>query len=389
MQAFEMGGVALVMASVAHHTTNWTLLLGIVGSAAATISAIGVVVVGIHWWRKRHERTARALREAQLTTDIAEMSEAVEEVGNVVTALAEEARGRAPRVEVAFRFRGGEVTPGLVVTKPPIPVVDIEAIVEDERVAALATMPRRPAPATTDELQTIQEKLSQQRRRLNVSELAQQYSEAAAAREKFLPVTDADLRAFERTVEGYAKSLRTFIKAWSEYLEQERLAVTLWIQIDNDGGAPAEDARVRLHFPDPCERGDRPRKPERPKRPKFEPEQNPLFPGNRFLLPQLQVPTLDIPRVKPPNLTGPFYEDGSVRVKYEYRSIPHHDPVKPEPFVISVPEPGRYTVHWSVGAKNLPRPAEGVLLLEVRHDSTPEEPIRTLRDLLAAMRKAG
>ena len=106
-----------------------------------------------------------------------------------------------------------------------------------------------------------------------------------------------------------------------------------------------------------------------------------------FLPRSLSIPRFDLPRIEPANLTGPFYEDGSVIVTYDYRSIPHHDPVKPDHMIVGVLEAGTYSVKWTVGAKNLARRAEGILRLEVRHEETPEPArVETLHQLLGLLR---
>jgi hypothetical protein len=88
------------------------------------------------------------------------------------------------------------------------------------------------------------------------------------------------------------------------------------------------------------------------------------------------------PSIEPLNFTGPFYEDGSVVVRFDYGVIPHHDPLETDTFRIAVPEPGNYTVNWSVHAANLTRPAEGALVLELRYEELDRTPIRTLDALL-------
>jgi hypothetical protein len=69
-------------------------------------------------------------------------------------------------------------------------------------------------------------------------------------------------------------------------------------------------------------------------------------------------------------------------VRFNYRAIPHHDPFQTDTFVVGVPEPGTYEVAWSIGAKNLGLPEEGILRLDVRHEAPEAGTIKTLDALL-------
>jgi hypothetical protein len=114
--------------------TDWTFILTAIGTAAAVIGAVALIVTLIYWLVKRPERAARADREAQLVEDVAELN-------TLVTAVAEEVRGRAPRPQLRFLVQG-EPSPSRVVHMPAVPRLDVEAIVGAERNAALATIPR-------------------------------------------------------------------------------------------------------------------------------------------------------------------------------------------------------------------------------------------------------
>jgi hypothetical protein len=74
-----------------------------------------------------------------------------------------------------------------------------------------------------------------------------------------------------------------------------------------------------------------------------------------------------------PNRSGPRYEEGSLTVRYEEKSIPHHEPVELPVMLVGVPAPGLYDVDWSIGANNLATLEKGVLQLEVRHEVADQE----------------
>lgn len=356
---------------------TWTLLSTIFGG----IAALAVVSGFVYWIVKRGERKARALREQQVSKDVEEMGDSIGHLESVVAELANEMRGRIPRPLVRFSLRDGPSLSAVAV-KVPVPTVDVDSIVESERRAALSTLlpvsrpvrePSSSGPITVGALQ----------------KLAESMKGFGYGQQRYLPVTEEDHRRFEQTVDEYCASLRTFVDEWATYLAVRKSIIVLGVQLDNDGGAPAEDARIKLYFPDPFTRRDWPEKPTRPQRPKFKPRENPAFSIGRYPLYAPYLPPLArLPDVSPPNLTGPFYEDGSVVVRYDYRSLPHHDPVKPDSLVVSIEDPGAYVIRWTVGARNLPQRAEGTLDLGIRHLEADAAPVKTLGELLNAGRTA-
>jgi hypothetical protein len=356
---------------------TWALLSTIFGA----IAALAVVSGFVYWIVKRGERKARALREQQVSKDVAEMGDSIGHLESVVAALAEEMHGRAPRPLVRFSLHDGPSI-SAVVDKAPIPTVDLASVIELERRAALSTLlplstpPRERGPSTAGPV-TVS----------GFQKLAESMRGLGFGQQHYLPVTEEDHRAFEKSVEGYCASLKTFVDEWVTYLRARKAVVVLGIQVDNDGGAPAEDARIKLHFPDPFTQADWPEKPTRPQRPKFTPRENPAWSlgGYPFRVPYVS-PLGRLPDIEPPNLTGPFYEEGSVVARYDYRSLPHHDAVKPDPLVVAVSDAGAYVIRWTVGARNLPQRVEGTLDLEIRHLEAEEAPVKTLADLLNAGR---
>jgi hypothetical protein len=70
--------------------------------------------------------------------------------------------------------------------------------------------------------------------------------------------------------------------------------------------------------------------------------------------------------------------------------LAHHDPIQTETFVLSVPEPGSWDVGWTVHARNLPRPQEGKLYVELRYKEDGDmAPVTSLKSLLAAGQPVG
>ena len=268
--AFHTTTVPIALAAASSGGTDWTQ---IIGTIAAVISALAVVVGALYWVFTRRTRIERAARERQVSGDVAEMGDRIEHLQRVVDALAEEQRGRRPQPRVAFHLPDGRPASYVGIRKASLPPVDIEAIVKSERDAALATLLPIEPP-----------------RRLDLDELPAAGAGAASAlnllgamaRSRLRaehPVTRADHERFQKRVETYETELREFIDQWLEFFEERRLVVVLSAWIENDGGAPAEDARVRLHFPDPCVRAEFPSEPERPKRPKFARRRNAGFGG--------------------------------------------------------------------------------------------------------------
>jgi hypothetical protein len=367
-----------VLAAASSGGTDWTR---IIGTIAAVISALAVVVGALYWVFTRRTRAERAARERQVSGDVAEMGDRIEHLQRVVDALAEEQRGRRPQPRVAFYLPPDGPVPDIAILKVSLPPVDIEAIVRSERDAAFATLLPIEAPAHIDLDGLTAAGAADSSPRNLLGAMARAGQLLGVSMRDPLPVTEEDHTRFEERVETYEENLRDFIADWIEFFEKRRLVVVLTARIDNDGGVPAEDARVRLHFPDPCVRAEFPAEPERPRRPKFAPRRNARFGGGMRVPASLLAPQ---PRLQPPrpNLTGPFYEDGSLVVRFDYSAIPHHDPFQTDTFVVGVPEPGIYDVAWSIGAKNLALPEKGTLRLAVRHEDPPAGTINTLDSLL-------
>jgi len=372
-----------------------TLVLAIIATIAGVVSAIGVITGGLYWYRTRRARRDREQREAAQTADIAEMGDAIVDLKTMVTSLADEMRGRAPRPQVRFSTSDGP-TPAVIVRIPAVPEVDAEAIVENELAAIRATRPpiERPpaAPRSTETAGGAASgdiagafgaisKILETQRRLG--------SGVGFGGAKYLPVTEEDYSAFEKQLERYADEVRTFVRNWLGYLAKRRIAIAFAAQVDNDGGAPAEEARIKIHFPEPCDEAEWPERPSLPTRPKFGRRLNPAYPANRLGALNLRAPYMPrIPNIAPINFqrdhSGPHYRKGSLEVSYDYDSLPHHDTVELDPFVVGIPESGVYTVRWTIGAKNLVHLEEGTLQVEIIYEEADSKPVTTLGDLVKA-----
>lgn len=373
--------------------TDWTLVLAIIGTVAGAISAVAVLCGAVYWLRTRRARAERVQREQRLTVDVTEAGEAIGELSGLVTSLVEEVRGRSPHVQLRFRINGVPSQRAVAVI-PAVPAVDADAIVQAERDAVLATRlplgygaPSRPqkisatgslpaASGALDALRAIQKTMGS--------------LGFAGGQEKYLPVAQEDHDKFDESIAAYEEELRSFISAWIEFLGKRRLVLAVRVQIDNDGGAPAEDARIKIRFPDPCHAAEFPERPKLPRRPTFTRRLNPLHSSNRYGLAagltMPHMPALDIGHFNPPvinlNHSGPYYDDGSLNIRYTYRSLPHHEAVVLEPFIVGVPEPGVHEARWTIGAKNLAHLEEGTLQLEVRHEQPDPTPVATFAELV-------
>ena len=334
---------------VATDGPDWTLILTAIGTAAAVISALAVIVALGYWLRTRKRRAARD--ELQVA-----MAEDIEQMQSVVAMIAAETQGRRPRPTVQFALDDGP-SMSVVLTRQALRPVDADAIVEAEKRAALATlMPADPEPRGFDAFGA--------------------YSGC------YRRITEADREMFREDVEAYEKDLRRFLKNWISYRQFTQPIAVLLGHVDNNGGGPALDARVRFHFPDPFRKADWPERPVRPRRPKFERPENPIYSIGRVRVPQ----PIHIPKPDLPNLVGPFYEEGSVKVQFDFESIPHADPFKTPAFSVWCDKPGTYVITWTVHAANLSQPERGELVCEIRDEEPDETPISALADLLTERR---
>jgi hypothetical protein len=374
--------LADVARSSASGTDVWTLIPAWIGAAAVLIGWLAFLMT-------RRQRRRRTEREEQLTRDVAEMGDAIGDLSTMVTSLAEEMRGRAPRLQLRFSTKDGP-SPAVVARIPAVPLVDVEAIVAHEREAVLATRPplaraKLDRSALPPDMQPAAAEIAR------ISSLMATAGNRFGA-EKYLPVSDEDYAAFDKKVETYCGDVRAFVSEWLEYLAKRRVAVVFGAQIDNDGGAPAEEARVKLFFPDPCGEGELPNRPELPSRPRFERRLNPMHRSNLGMLAGFNIDALGLgrklPDIRPinfnPDHSGPHYKKGSLEITYNYDSLPHHDPVELAPFVVGIPQSGRYNVRWTIGAKNLVRLEEGMLEVEVIHEDAHPDPVVSLGELVKA-----
>ena len=108
------------------------------------------------------------------------------------------------------------------------------------------------------------------------------------------------------------------------------------------------------------------------------------IPSLAYRPPHLDIPSINIRR----DHSGPHYKKGSLEVAYDYDSLPHHDTVELEPFVVGIAEPGVYAVRWTIGAKNLVRLEEGTLEVEVIHEEANPVAVATLGELVKARNSA-
>jgi hypothetical protein len=354
---------------------GWVAVLAVV---ASVVSAAGVIVGGLYWLTTRGRRAERARREEEMSHDIAEMSESIEKLETLVIAVAEDAQGRRPEPVLNLVTAQGPAT-SVVLTLPAIPEVDIDAIVERERRAVELRRPRLPSRETPRARQEGKG-IGGIAGLAGLARLAENL-EAAGLSSHPRAVTEDDIARFDGLVERFLGRIPGYVHSWLRYLEERRRVIALSALIDNTGGAPAADARVRLHFPDPCRQAEWPEKPQRPWRPVFTP---PKPPWMRALVapPDYQQLLMTPKTLKPPNLTGPFYEDGSLLVRFDYAAIPHHDPITTPGFIVGVPLEGEMSVPWTIHASNLPRPAEGSLLVDIRYEPPKADPITTLDELV-------
>jgi hypothetical protein len=378
---------ALIVGAAARHgglgSTATAILVGVI----ATLAAAAIVAI----WNLVANR-GRRRRERETADQIANLEA-------MVRRLQEESEAKRPRPTIAFVTRD-DPAQAVLFKRPMLPEIDAETIVALERRAALNTAPLIP---TSPQGKALQKKVDELAAAAGVPKTLLDLSGFQAAAHtarlalggpKYLEPTEKDVAAFEDRVDSYETALRGFIPKWIDYLVCRRATIYVAAVIGNDGGAHADDARIRIHFPDPCEEPVTPEEPEPglPRRPKFEPPLNPDYRGidrlmgstlNASLLRDLDRGAYSIPSVVGKRARhGPFYESGSVTVRFDY-DIPHHDPITTPAFAVFAPNAGSFDVTWTVHARNLPTPTEGALRL-ILEDTEPEvEKVTTLEAFLA------
>jgi hypothetical protein len=188
--------------------------------------------------------------------------------------------------------------------------------------------------------------------------------------------------------EKYKAECRTYIKQFREYWQYAHMH-RLWsarlrslhFRIENNGRAPAEDVVLLIHFPDgfyfPTEEEYADmldltvlQPPERPK-----PYESPLEELAKVV--HLSPNSLSsrsftdyMPDVGLSNVSGPFINrGGSTEIRYEIDNLAHGLPIELKEIDFLVFEEAVnhcWELKYSIHARELPVPTEGILLLEVR-----------------------
>jgi hypothetical protein len=366
-------------------------------TATAILSAIiaGIVVAAVVGTWNLVAHRARRSRDRETAAKIANLEA-------LVRRLKDEADSQLPKPTVSLVTRSGLAAAKIEIVRATLPLVDVDAVVASESRAALATLPPvERSPEAKDRDKRLDELASKQGlspallKGFLGPDAARPWAGFGGRGPRLLPVSEDDHATFHKLVNEYEAKLRRFIPAWIEFADRFRELVIMKALIENVGGSPADGASIRLHFPDPWIRGQVPKRPPTPTRPKFEQRENPGYTSMQRLLGldsslsrALTAPGLRMPTFNPPNINfnGPFYDDGSVTVRFEYKSVQHHDPLESELFTLAIPQAGTYEADWIVHAKNLPQPVRGVFTVNVMDESPSAEPVCTLQGLLALVR---
>jgi hypothetical protein len=340
-----------------------TLLVAIVAALGA-LAAVIVTVVG----------NAGSSRELKgLSTQQGEMAKDIRQLASLTQASIEEARAQRADPSVLFLI-GDEGAASEVWTRRRLErKIDIEAIVEGARAAALASLPHAP-------------------REKEMGGAVGAFLANGPLLRSFLgdtgPPTAEERAEFDKEVIGFDKRLRTWLADCESWWNEAPKVFVGHFRFENTGRIPAEGIRVHLFFPNDCSAADElPSLKDQPVPPKFHRESladlfGAGFPGSFAYSPLLGRGGL--PDASRHNVSGPSYTKGSVKVEFRIDKLLHgisEDTRRPA--LVRIPEDGDLEIPWEIHGENLAEPIKGLLRLTVETEAIAGPPITSLAELVA------
>ncbi len=278
----------------------------------------------------------------------------------------------APRPELDLRLELSG--PALATAGHGRPWIDVEVVVDEQRKAALATLPPRPAPDTSFD-HIVGTGLQSLGRALSASAVSAFLSEAP---------TDDERAAFVGKVDAYKNELRSWLGGLEPAVWARCSQLELRVVIENTSSrAPARDLDVDVDLPAgirPSSQPDEPDKP--PTRPRWH-RPDPFAYGSPFIDPRL-------PRIRPRRLR-PCEDlrdrpDGSgLRWSVALPALLHaRTSETSRELKLELDGPGNYRIEAAARTTGLDDPVTQTTALEV--DGRPGRQLASMRELSQYLR---
>jgi len=206
-----------------------------------------------------------------------------------------------------------------------------------------------------------------------LEEHAARYAPITESDARGLGITEKDRTEYNEFLAEYHQNYQRFLDEYQEYSEVCRRSFALELELENDGGAPADDLDISVHLPSDWmmiegARIPQPESPARPKRPRtvFEKALRPIDPLDLTSFGSLQpspyLAVMDRISADSAKLDGPWISDEEDnRVTWHIRHLKHGDVEALSGLLVVLPSadtPGgelRYRLH----ASNLVKAIEG------------------------------
>ncbi|MFA6546736.1 MAG: PIN domain-containing protein [Limisphaerales bacterium] len=188
-----------------------------------------------------------------------------------------------------------------------------------------------------------------------------------------LPISKEDADRYNASLGVFYQNYETYLRKLHDLRNKELLKIAFEIGLENEGGGPAEDVDIHLHFPDGFQLFDgddhtmeAPDPPTPPKRPG-------TFDFGNFNLHALQNIGLTRPVMPhvgpPPNVSSPFIKrTNSYDVRTHVNRAKHGYTLRIAKFAAlfaSYESAGPFRIDYSISAANLPKAADGHLSVVV------------------------
>jgi hypothetical protein len=197
-------------------------------------------------------------------------------------------------------------------------------------------------------------------------------------------VPESEAKRFRDSIPGYLTAFRAYLRASEPHYIRSNFTAKLNCTLVNDGHAPAEGIKIKLHIPDGPNVFDEeslpeaPEKPEAPELPQTSIEI--MEQGHRGLiqsvLPSLYTPFQmpDLSRKVGPSLAPHITKTNSYDLVHKWPELQHHHEITFEPFYCSFPTVDAvqsFGIDYKIHARNLAEPVKNTLHVIFRVEPPP------------------
>jgi hypothetical protein len=266
-----------------------------------------------------------------------------------------------PRLSTAIVTKEGH-SQEVGLAAPELRVIDGDAIIRAGQKAARKTAPKiQPEPESPYRIGSI----------------------ALPGPRNFLEPTESQLREFAADVTGYGQELDQWLERYVELRLESARRLRLTFRIENDGEAPAQNVRLRVHCPKGFQHLTKPLPiEEAPEQPEYRGPldmASPDLKGSSFLR---QVSK----RLMAEPVSGPVAtvssEDNHIVLTFEIGHLNHGpDHMRTEPITLLAPGAGDFGFRWEALSANPGPAASGLLLVQLSPSIEIEPAIKTMNEI--------